>query len=352
LRIIGKIHSISKRNISLPSASVEIENISEDGDNQRIDNFFFKRFKSVPKSHIYQLLRSGQVRVNGKRVSFHYRLRQGDALRIPPIFNGLSRSDRQEKKIQSKRVALNIIFEDDMVLVISKPSGLAVHGGSGVSFGVIEQLRAQRSELKFLELVHRLDRETSGVLLLAKKRSALVELHRQIRSDQTEKRYKVMVKGHWPNSRQNVRAPLIKYLTAEGERRVMVATNKKQSDQQKTYKVMAAHTVFNLIHAWQQFSLLSAELKTGRTHQIRVHLAHLGFPIVGDDKYGDFELNKQLAKNSNNVNASMPCLSRMFLHAYSIAIKHPLSGKPMKFIAPLPAELQTFITHLEQSEFG
>ncbi len=345
--IIGKTHNISKRKISLSNASVEIENISEDGVNQRIDNFFFKRFKKVPKSHIYQLLRSGQVRVNGKRISFHYRLQLGDALRIPPIFNALTHQSKTQRCL--KPIVFDIIFEDDGLLVVNKPSGLAVHGGSGVNFGVIEQLRGQRPECKFLELVHRLDRETSGVLLLAKKRSILVELHRQIRFGQIEKRYQVMVKGRWPNARQNVKLPLIKYSTAEGERRVIVATDNKKSSRQGTNKIMSAHTVFDLINAWRQFSLLVAELKTGRTHQIRVHLAHLGFPIVGDDKYGDFALNKQLAKNFHD-DVSKPHLSRMFLHAHSMTIKHPSSGKQIKFVAPLPADLRTFVISLEQIE--
>ena len=330
------------------NASVETESIDEDGDEQRIDNFFFKRYKSVPKSHIYQLLRSGQVRVNGKRVSFHHRLRRGDTLRIPPIYNTSAHCSQQRKKTCRQHTAFDTIFEDDALLVINKPSGLAVHGGSGVSLGVIEQLRAQRSELKFLELVHRLDRETSGVLLLAKKRSALVELHRQIRSGQTEKHYRVMVKGRWSNRRQNVKLPLVKYLTADGERRVTVATEKVRSHHACPHKAMDAHTVFSLIQTWQQFSLLDAELKTGRTHQIRVHLAHLGFPIVGDDKYGDFTLNKQLSRN-RNATQSAPHLSRMFLHACSIAIKHPLNGRQIDLIAPLSADLQMLIGYLEQA---
>ncbi|MCP5244747.1 MAG: RluA family pseudouridine synthase [Burkholderiales bacterium] len=330
------------------NASVVLENISEDGDNQRIDNFFFKRFKNVPKSHIYQLLRSGQVRVNGKRVNFQYRLQLGDVLRIPPVKTPVTKQIPQQSIPQSRQYSFDIIFEDDALLVIDKPSGQAVHGGSGISFGVIEQLRAQKPDLKFLELVHRLDRDTSGVLLLAKKRAALVELHQQIRAGQTGKHYQVMVKGSWSNVRQNVKFPLIKYVTAEGERRVMVATHQSRSDKQGC-KVMASHTVFSRIKAWQDYSLLDAELKTGRTHQIRVHLAHLGFPIVGDDKYGDFALNRQLAKNQGKTR-SIPYLTRMFLHASSIQFEHPLSGLRMRLTAPLPTDLQAFIDHLEQIE--
>ncbi|WP_292952036.1 RluA family pseudouridine synthase [Nitrosomonas sp.] len=331
------------------NASVVIERIVEDGDNQRIDNFFFKRFKNVPKSHIYQLLRSGQVRVNGKRVNFHYRLQAGDQLRIPPVRTPLTQHSQQQKKLPVSFVAFDIVFEDAALLVVNKPSGIAVHGGSGVSFGVIEQLRAQRPELRFLELVHRLDRETSGVLMLAKKRSALVELHRQIRSGLTEKHYQVVVKGKWSNSTQNVRLPLIKYMTAEGERRVAVATAKSPLSQgQGTPKVMAAHTLFKLVKAWQNFSLLDAELKTGRTHQIRIHLAHLGYPIVGDDKYGDFTLNKQLAKNQSSMGQALG-LARMFLHADSMKIEHPLSGQQLDLKAPLPNDLRAFILQLERA---
>ncbi|SER24425.1 23S rRNA pseudouridine955/2504/2580 synthase [Nitrosomonas sp. Nm51] len=328
------------------NASVVIESIVEDGDNQRIDNFFFKRFKNVPKSHIYQLLRSGQVRVNGKRVNFHYRLHAGDLLRIPPVRTPLTKHPQQRKKYPAISIAFDILFEDDALLAINKPSGMAVHGGSGVSFGVIEQLRAQRQEYKFLELVHRLDRETSGVLMLAKKRSALVELHRQIRSGQTEKHYQVMVKGKWSNPIQNVKLPLIKYMTTEGERRVAVAAaaGTAISHGRGAPKVMAAHTLFKQVKVWQNFSMLDAELKTGRTHQIRVHLAHLGYPIVGDDKYGDFVLNKQLARNRRSAGLS---LARMFLHASCLRIKHPLSGQKLGLKAPLPADLQTFITQLE-----
>ena len=202
-----------------------------------------------------------------------------------------------------------------------------MHGGSGISRGVIEQLRLEHPEFKFLELVHRLDRETSGVLLLAKKRSALVEMHRAMREGETEKRYLTLVKGKWRNARQNVQLPLLKYLTASGERRVSV------SDEGQ-----AAHTVFTLQKSWADFSLLEAELKTGRTHQIRVHLAHLGFPIAGDDKYGDFALNKVLQKK---------CLKRMFLHACKMAFKHPLTGEWLVLEAPLPDELQAFLLQLD-----
>lgn len=311
------------------------ELISENGTDQRIDNFLFKRYKNVPKSHIYQLLRSGQVRVNGKRIDFHYRLALGDLIRIPPI--AVPATAAIERRVISKTPPLHVIFEDEALLVVDKPSGIAVHGGSGISFGVIEQLRAQNPGWKFLELVHRLDRETSGVLLLAKKRSALVELHRQIRAGLMEKHYLTMVKGKWRNAKQHVKLALDKYVTAAGERRVMVAAGSS-----KDSKSMQSHTIFSLQKSWQNFSLLDAEIKTGRTHQIRVHLAHLGFPIIGDDKYGDFEVNKRLARSGVQNK-----LGRMFLHAHTVGITHPLSGIRMHLQAPLPADLQRFIDSLE-----
>lgn len=317
------------------------ELISENGTDQRIDNFLFKRYKNVPKSHIYQLLRSGQVRVNGKRIDFHYRLALGDLIRIPPI--AVPATAAIERRVISKTPPLHVIFEDEALLVVDKPSGIAVHGGSGISFGVIEQLRAQHPEMRFLELVHRLDRETSGVLLLAKKRSALVALHQQLRSGHTEKHYQALVRGNWPNTKQHVKLPLIKYVTQEGERRVTVATGKhNESDKFSSSRTMDSHTIFTLRRTWRNYSLLNAELKTGRTHQIRVHLAHLGYPIIGDSKYGDFAINKQLSRGRNSGN-----LERMFLHAASILINHPLSGQPLKLMANLPADLQAFLSHLD-----
>ena len=300
--------------------------IDESGDTQRIDNFLFKHLKGVPKSHVYRILRSGEVRVNSKRVDSTYRLQLGDTLRIPPV-----RTARPEGHAQTKAAApqmsRHILYQDDALLVINKPSGTAVHGGSGISRGVIEQLRLEHPEFKFLELVHRLDRETSGVLLLAKKRRALVELHRAMREGETEKRYLALVKGKWRNAKQSVQVPLLKYVTAAGERRVSVS----QEGQ-------SAHTIFTLKKTWPEFSLVEAELKTGRTHQIRVHLAHLGFPIVGDDKYGDFALNKELQKKG---------LKRMFLHACKMAFRHPLTGEPLILEAPLPDELTAFLHQLD-----
>jgi len=307
----------------LSKESVTWVEIDEGSCDQRIDNFLCKHLKGVPKSHIYRILRSGEVRVNKKRVDQTCRLKLGDQLRIPPV--------RVAEKTVSAYVPANefpILYEDDALLVINKPAGTAVHGGSGVSFGVIEQMRSARPQAKFLELVHRLDRETSGVLLLAKKRSALVAMHEIMREGNSDKRYFALVLGQWKNVKQHVKLPLHKFDTPRGEKRVMV----REGGQ-------ASYTIFSLQKSWSDFTLLEAHLKTGRTHQIRVHLSHLGFPIAGDDKYGDFARNKELMKQG---------LKRMFLHAYSISFKHPLTGEPLNISAPLAPELQKFIDRLEK----
>jgi 23S rRNA pseudouridine955/2504/2580 synthase len=309
----------------LSKVSVSWGSIGEDSENQRIDNYLAKVLKGVPKSHIYRIVRSGEVRVNSKRVAPTYRLQIGDRLRIPPVRT--AKPAHQGNRLRPNLIP-KVLFEDDGLLAINKPSGVAVHGGSGVSSGIIELLRMREPKPRFLELVHRLDRETSGVLLLAKKRSALTALHQMLRAGEIEKRYLVLVKGRWLNQKQSVRLPLNKYVTASGERRVAVKTGGQ-----------AAHTLFFLRRNWQEFSLLEAELKTGRTHQIREHLAHLGFPILGDPKYGDFALNHELAKRG---------LRRMFLHACKLVVKHPASGAVLQLEAPLPEDLQRFIDNLEE----
>ncbi|MFA6062444.1 MAG: RluA family pseudouridine synthase [Gallionella sp.] len=314
---------------SLSKESVTFLTIDESGEDQRIDNFLFRHLKGVPKSHVYRILR-GEVRVNKKRVDQTYRLKMGDLLRIPPV--RVAQKADVEQQVYIPALELPIIYEDDALVVINKPAGLAVHGGSGVSFGVIEQMRRARPQAKFLELVHRLDRETSGVLLLAKKRSALTAMHEIMREGNSDKRYLTLVLGQWNNVKQHVKLPLHKFDTPQGEKRVMV----KEGGQ-------ASHTIFCLQKNWPAttlpaFSLLEAHLKTGRTHQIRVHLSHLGFPIAGDDKYGDFARNRELMKNG---------LKRMFLHAHSIAFNHPLTGEAMQISAPLPPELASFVAKLD-----
>jgi 23S rRNA pseudouridine955/2504/2580 synthase len=305
----------------LSKAAVKLVEIGEAATGQRVDNFLLRHCKGVPKSHIYRILRSGEVRVNSGRVDATYRLQDGDKVRIPPMRLG-------EKAPAAKvpKSELPIVFEDEGLLAIAKPAGLAVHGGSGVSFGVIEQLRAARPEAKFLELVHRLDRDTSGLLLLAKKRAVLIALHELIRAGKIDKRYLALVQGHWRAGKQHVRLKLQRYVTGSGERRVSVEAGEDAGQE--------SHTVFELERACGPYSLLEAQLKTGRTHQIRVHLAHLGFPILGDDKYGDFDLNKRLAKQG---------LKRMFLHAWKLSLVNPLGGGKLRLEAPLPRELQGFI---------
>jgi 23S rRNA pseudouridine955/2504/2580 synthase len=309
----------------LSKESVILVEIDEGSCGQRIDNFLSKRLKGVPKSHIYRILRSGEVRVNRRRVDQTCRLQLGDQVRIPPV-----RTVERAERDYVPALEFPVLYEDDALLVVDKPAGVAVHGGSGVSFGVIEQLRSARPQARFLELVHRLDRETSGVLLLAKKRSALTALHEQMREGKTEKRYLALVLGRWKNAKQHVKLPLHKFTRPDGERRVMVREDG-----------LASHTVFALQKAWRDYSLLEAQLKTGRTHQIRVHLAHLGFPIAGDDKYGNFTRNRELAKQG---------LKRMFLHAHAMAFSHPLTGEVLRLMAPLPDELQRFVDRLDAAE--
>ncbi|WP_131111217.1 RluA family pseudouridine synthase [Sulfuricystis thermophila] len=305
--------------------SVTFLQVDEESAGQRIDNFLLKTFKGVPKSHIYRILRSGEVRVNKGRVGAERRLVPGDVIRVPPLRVPEPRSDRLTPARE-----FAVVYEDEALLVVDKPAGVAVHGGSGVDFGVIEQLRRARPQAKFLELAHRLDRETSGLLVIGKKRSALTKLHDLFREGGIEKRYLALVKGHWRDKLRNVRLPLHKYLTPEGERRVRVDESGKP-----------AHSVVRLVDrfqtAWGEFSLLEVELKSGRTHQIRVHLAHLGFPILGDEKYGDFALNKTLQKAG---------LKRMFLHAASLRLPHPVSGERLVLASPLPAELENFMKRI------
>ncbi|MBI3286018.1 MAG: RluA family pseudouridine synthase [Burkholderiales bacterium] len=308
---------------------VQLLTISEEEAGQRIDNFLLRICKGVPKSHVYRVLRSGEVRVNKGRIDQLYRLVEGDVVRIPPI-----RIAEAPTNIVPT-AEFPVLYEDPYLLIINKPAGVAVHGGSGVSYGVIEQLRASRPEAKFLELVHRLDRETSGILLIAKKRSALTNLHEQMRDGLTDKRYLTVVHGDWKNARQHVKLPLHKYTTADGERRVRV-----QADG------MPSHTVFTLKRKYAEFALLEAELKTGRTHQIRVHLSSSGFAIAGDDKYGDFTLNRALLKPAEGRGA----LRRMFLHAHQISFTHPESGQSMTVNAPLPKECEDFLRSLSGAE--
>lgn len=308
----------------LEKDSVRRLKIDDASDGQRLDNFLLARLKGVPKSCIYKLVRGGEVRVNGGRIDVGYRLQLGDEVRIPPVRTATPPQTAAPKLPPSvNRLLPRILYRDDALIALDKPSGMAVHGGSGVSRGVIEQLRLELPECRYLELVHRLDRETSGVLLVALKRRALTGLHASMRAGKIEKRYLTLVAGRWPNPVQHVKLPLHKRVDENGEKRVTVRDEGQ-----------AAHTIFRRLQQFADFTLLEAELKTGRTHQIRVHTSHLGFPIAGDDKYGDFELNKRLTKQG---------LKRMFLHAARLVFDHPITGERMTVEAPLPADLQSFL---------
>jgi len=305
--------------------------IDEASETQKIDNFLLKVLKNVPKSHIYKILRNGEVRVNKKRVDTTYRLKLEDLVRIPPITIGeqKTRAIETPKTQQTVWLETHIIYEDDALLAINKPSGYAVHGGSGLSFGVIELIRHVRPQAKFLELVHRIDRDTSGILLIAKKRSALVNMHEMMRHNQIEKKYTMMVQGLWTEPKKTVELMLKKTLNKTGERRVHVTEDEGDEDQQ------LSKSIFYLRKVIGPYSLLEAKLITGRTHQLRVQLSHLGFPILGDDKYGDFKLNKSLEKNG---------LKRMFLHAFSMKMKHPMTGELLELKASLSPELDAFLS--------
>jgi 23S rRNA pseudouridine955/2504/2580 synthase len=313
--------------------------IDEASEGQRVDNFLQKTLKGVPKSHVYRILRSGEIRVNKKRVKADFRVSLGDVVRVPPIRVSAEAPPKQFNATVSK-FKVSVVYEDDALLVLDKPAGFAVHGGSGISLGVIEQLRLERPKAKFLELVHRLDRETSGVLMVGKKRSALVALHEAIRNNKTDKRYLVLVHGAWKDAKRKVVLELQRYTLPNGERRVNVVTDvsKDRQNERQTSK-----TIFRLLENFNhaslgEFSLLEAELITGRTHQLRVQLAHLGFPIVGDDKYGDFTENKVLAKQG---------IKRMFLHSATTKIDHPLTQEPLVLTAPLPDALASFVKILK-----
>jgi len=300
----------------LSKAKVTWLEVGEEADAQRIDNFLLRHLKGVPKSHVYRVVRSGEVRVNSGRVKPGYRLQIGDKVRVPPV--RISESKPQK----AKPLNLPVVYEDASLIVIDKPSGVAVHGGSGVSFGVIESLRVERPQAKFLELVHRLDRDTSGLLMIAKKRSALVELHRMLREGEVDKAYLAVVKGSWERKETEIRESLHKYVNAQGERRVSVHEDGK-----------AAVTQVKVLSKNPDFSLLEVKLLTGRTHQIRVHLAHAGHPVLGDDKYGDFELNRALARQG---------VKRLFLHARQLAFKHPIDGKAISLKSVLPDDMLRF----------
>ncbi len=324
------------------SPEVKQVEVDEESAGQRLDNFLLRQLKGVPKTHVYRIIRSGEVRVNKGRASADTRVQAGDMVRVPPV--RLSERATEKAEAMAGLVAKGaparefpVLFEDEAVLAIDKPAGVAVHGGSGVSFGVIEQLRMARPQAKFLELVHRLDRETSGILLLAKKRSALKHLQDQFRERETGKTYLALVAGQWPLNKKVLDKPLHKYLLDDGERRVKVVAR----DDPDGMKSVTLVKVRSRSADTPGYSLLEVTIKTGRTHQIRVHLASEGLPIAGDDKYGDFELNKALQKPAA-VEGRVP-LKRMFLHAWRLQFNHPASGERIELLAPLPPELEQFL---------
>lgn len=317
---------------TVPAPAVQYFTVDADSDGQRLDNYLLRELKGVPKTHIYRIIRSGEVRLNKARAQADTRVQAGDVLRVPPI-RLPARSVAAAPAAPAREFP--VLWEDAALLAVDKPAGVAVHGGSGVSFGVIEQLRQARPQVQSLELVHRLDRETSGILLIAKKKSALRQLQDQFRERSTGKTYLALVKGDWPVGRKVVDVPLHKFLLPDGERRVRVTT----PDDPEGMRSISLVRVLGRVAppagwpaaAEQRFSLLAVTIKTGRTHQIRVHLAHGGHPIVGDDKYGDFELNRLLHKSG---------LRRMFLHAWQLSFRHPVDGRLIELTAPLPPELR------------
>ncbi|MBL0917405.1 MAG: RluA family pseudouridine synthase [Hydrogenophaga sp.] len=317
-----------------PAPSVRHLTVDEESDGQRLDNYLMRELKGVPKTHVYRIIRSGEVRRNKGRASADDRVQSGDVLRIPPIRLSAQIEAKAEKPAPAREFP--VVFEDDGLLAIDKPAGVAVHGGSGVSFGVIEQLRRARPTARLLELVHRLDRETSGLLLVAKKKSVLKAVQDQFRERETGKTYLALVVGDWPARQKVIDQPLHKFLLADGERRVRV-TSADDPDG------MRAITLVKIAQRWPAaegrpgFSLLEVTIKTGRTHQIRVHLASAGHPIAGDDKYGDFDLNRQMMRGG---------LKRMFLHAWRLRLTNPLTQQPLALQTELPPELKSYIDGL------
>ncbi len=297
---------------------------------QRIDNFLITLLKGVPKSHIYRLLRKGEVRVNKGRIKAHYRLREGDHVRLPPVRVAVAAISRQAAgEGMGRRLEACVLYEDEWMLALNKPAGMAVHGGSGLRGGVIEALRVSRSEAGTLELVHRLDKETSGCLLIAKKRRALRALHDTMRNDTVDKRYLALLTGSWQRRRERVEVPLRKYVLRGGERMVRVDSAGKPSQ-----------TDFRRLRRFAGATLVEARLLTGRTHQIRVHAAHLGYPVAGDSRYGRAEANRKWRELG---------LRRMFLHAWRLEIRHPVTGAPLLIEAPLPPELEALLDVLPGS---
>jgi len=304
---------------------VKLIEITEENSDQRLDNFLITCLKGVPKTRIYRIIRKGEVRVNKGRKDNKYRLKAGDVVRIPPIRVAVRNNDVVLQPTLKRSLEQEIVYEDDVMIVLNKPSGFAVHGGSGISSGVIEGLRAIRPDDRFLELAHRIDKATSGCLLVAKKRSTLKLLHDLFRENKVKKTYIALLVGQWERKKLLVTAPLLRSTGKGGERNVKVSQAGK-----------FAETNFRRIQKYKDLTLVEASPKTGRTHQIRVHAAWLGHPIVGDERYGEESVNKAL-KNRG--------FKRLFLHAEQLQFVHPVSNEMMHFKAPLPAELESLLAN-------
>jgi 23S rRNA pseudouridine955/2504/2580 synthase len=302
-----------------PLSKVQFIEIDEDRAGQRIDNFLLSLLKGVPKSRIYRIVRKGEVRVNKGRIKPEYKLKAGDVVRVPPVRLGDAKVIPKPSNQLAEHLNNAVLFENDSLLVINKPSGLAVHGGSGVSLGLIESLRQLRPDCRYLELVHRLDRDTSGCIMIAKKRSMLRYLHEQLREGRIQKYYHALVVGRWPNRRKEVKAPLRKNDLQSGERVVRVDPEGKDS-----------LTKFRILQHYQGCSLVEAKPITGRTHQIRVHAQYVGHPLIGDPKYGEQQANKEMKALGFN---------RLFLHAAALEIYMPDSKARLKVEAPLDERL-------------
>lgn len=322
--VAGRESRPEPRKPGVTNAAVRLVTVDEASEGQRLDNFLLRELKGVPKTHVYRVIRAGEVRVNKGRAQADTRLALGDLVRIPPV--------RVAEKVETAPAPARefpVLFEDEHLLVIDKPAGVAVHGGSGVSFGVIEQLRQARPQAKFLELVHRLDKETSGVLVLAKRRSALTHLQDQFRGRETGKTYAALVWGDWPERLKVIDQALLKTLDAQGERHVKVVASDHEAAKRSI-------TLVRVVQRLGWASLLDVTIKTGRTHQIRVHLASNGHAIVGDPKYGDFAKNREIARGPQRF-------ERMFLHARRLQFAHPASGAALVCEAALPAGCQALL---------
>lgn len=327
-RIIGAAPAASATGltatVSTDKPAVRRVIVDEGSAGQRLDNFLLRELKGVPKTHVYRVIRAGEVRVNKGRAHADTRLELGDEVRIPPV----RVPERAEAPAAPAR-EFPVVFEDDHLLVIDKPAGVAVHGGSGVSYGVIEALRRARPTAKFLELVHRLDKETSGLLMIAKKRSALVHLQDQLRERETGKTYAALVWGDWPEKLKVIDVPLVKFVGSDGERWVRPG----KADEAEAKRSIS---LVKVVQRTPRFSLLDVTIKTGRTHQIRVHLQQAGHAIVGDPKYGDFDKNRELARGAAKFD-------RMFLHARRLQFQHPATGETVTCEAPLPVACQAVL---------